>query len=127
MVSRRSSNKNRPEPAPESTGIRVAWLVEDLLACKWSTALLLLLAEGEKRPSQLLRACSGLSPKVMNERLGKMTRFGLVERHVYGDKPPIRVFYRLTVLGSRLAEIVKEIDRLQAELDQGSIKAGESD
>ncbi|MCS7239132.1 MAG: helix-turn-helix transcriptional regulator [Thermoguttaceae bacterium] len=107
--------------------LRVASIVEDLLACKWSTALLSLLADGEKRPSQLLRCCPGLSPKVMNERLKKMVGFRLVNRFVYGEKPPIRVVYKLTPLGMRLAAIVREIEQLQSELDRGLFKPeGES-
>ena len=52
-----------------------------------SVHLLRLIADGCSRPSALLRASTGLSTKVMNERLRKMTRFGIVQRSVFGEEP----------------------------------------
>ena len=71
----------------DSGDIPVASMVESIVGCKWSLSLLRLAADGTSRPSALLRACPGLSAKVMNERLQKMQRFGIVRRTVVGDKP----------------------------------------
>jgi DNA-binding HxlR family transcriptional regulator len=68
--------------------IPVASMVEGIVGCKWSVSLLQLLADGPNRPNALLRAHPGLSAKVMNERLRKMTRFGILQRTVFGEKPP---------------------------------------
>ena len=73
----------------DSGDIHVASMVESIVGCKWSLSLLRLAADGTSRPSALLRACPGLSAKVMNERLQKMQRFGidsirLVAEGVYG-------------------------------------------
>jgi DNA-binding HxlR family transcriptional regulator len=81
--------------------------------------LLDLCADGQRRPSAFLRACPGLSAKVMNERLKKMSRFGILERTVFGDKPPVEVEYRMTPFGRRFMGILKEVRRLQAEVDRG--------
>jgi DNA-binding HxlR family transcriptional regulator len=97
----------------------VASMVEDVIGCKWSVRLLQLCAEEARRPSQLLRACPGLSSKVMNERLRKLTRFGIVERSAFGEKPPIEVEYRLTRLGRRFMGVVDEVRRLQRDLEGG--------
>jgi DNA-binding HxlR family transcriptional regulator len=59
-----------------------------------------------------------LSAKVMNERFRKMTRFGLVQRSVLGDKPPIEVEYSLTDFGRRFMRILDEVQRLQEAIDQ---------
>jgi len=97
----------------------VADMVESIVGCKWSVRLLWLLADGRSRPSALLRACPGLSAKVMHERLRKMLRFGLVERRVFGERPPVEVEYLLTPLGRRFMRVLDEVRRLQAEVDRG--------
>jgi len=107
-------------PAPR---LSVASMVESVLGCKWSVRLLGLLAEGSKRPSVLLRLCPGLSAKVMNERLQKMIRFGIVQRVVHGQKPPVEVEYHLTPLGRRFVAILHEVQRLQNDLQSGALEA----
>jgi DNA-binding HxlR family transcriptional regulator len=57
----------------------------------------------------------------MNERLRKMTRFGIVQRTVFGDKPPVEVEYRLTPFGRRFMGILDEVRRLQEAVDQGAV------
>ncbi|HJW07162.1 MAG TPA: winged helix-turn-helix transcriptional regulator, partial [Rhodanobacter sp.] len=74
-----------------------------------------------------LRACTGLSAKVMNERLRKMTRFGIMHRTVHGEKPPVEVEYRLTPFGRRFMGILDEVQRLQQAVECGAIAdSGES-
>ena len=96
-------------------------MVENVLGCKWSLKLLQLVGDGVHRPSALLRATPGLSAKVMNERLRKMLRYGILNREVRGDKPPIEVEYRLTPFGERFLEIVRAVERLDREVREGSI------
>ena len=97
--------------------IPVASMVESIVGCKWSVRLLQLMADGCCRPGAMLRACPGLSPKVMNERLQKMMRFGIVSRTVFGEKPPVEVEYALTPFGRRFMGILDEVRRVQEELD----------
>jgi DNA-binding HxlR family transcriptional regulator len=101
--------------------IPVASMVESIVGCKWSVGLLRLLADGHSRPSALLRASPGLSAKVMNERLRKMIRFGIVRRTVFGEKPPFEVEYPLTPFGRRFMGIIDEVRRLQEAVDGGAI------
>ena len=103
----------------KGVSISVASIVESVVGCKWSVRLLRLIADGCRRPSGLLRACPGLTAKVMNERLRKMTRFGIVERTVLGEKPPLEVDYALTAFGRRFLGILDEVRRLQEEVDGG--------
>jgi DNA-binding HxlR family transcriptional regulator len=102
----------------------VASMVESIVGCKWSVSLLRLAADGTSRPSALLRACPGLSAKVMNERLHKLQRFGIVRRSVVGDKPPLEVDYLLTPFGRRFIELLDEVRRLQHDLDNGNVPTG---
>lgn len=113
------------DPATQAPAVRdtvpVAAMVESIVGCKWSVRLLQLCAEGQSRPSALLRACPGLSAKVMNERLHKMLRFGIVDRTVQGDKPPLEVDYALTPLGRRFLRIIDAVRELQDAVDRGAI------
>ena len=101
-----------PEPEP----VTVARIVEDIVGCKWSLAVLGCIRSGTTRPGAIQRALPGLSTKVMNERLAKMLRFGLVERRSFTESRP-RVEYSLTPVGVRLGAILDGIEELQADLD----------
>jgi hypothetical protein len=60
----------------------------------------------------------------MNERWRKMLRFGIVQRKVSGDKPPLAVEYRLTPFGRRFVRILDEVRRLQKAVDRGGVRPG---
>lgn len=96
-------------------------MVENIIGCKWSVRMLQLCAEGPTRPSAVLRACPGLSAKVMNERWRKLLRYGVVRRTVIGDKAPLEVEYRLTRFGQRFMKVLDEVRRLQDEVDAGTL------
>lgn len=117
------SSASEPPVNEDRKAIPVAVMVESIIGCKWSVRLLGLLAEGCTRPSALLRACPGLSAKVMNERLRKMMRFGIVRRTVFGEKPPVEVEYTLTPFGRRFMAILGEVRRLQDAVDRDAIEA----
>lgn len=108
-------------PVGRDGGVPVAMMVEDIVGCKWSVGILQHVADGCRRPSALLRALPGLSAKVMNERLHKMMRFGILIRTVAGDKPPVEVEYTLSPFGRQFMRIVDEVRRLQAAVDTGAI------
>lgn len=113
-----------PARPTDGGAISVAAMVESIVGCKWSIRLLQLCADGHSRPSVFLRACPGLSAKVMNERLRKMMRFGIIRRTVVGEKPPVEVDYRLTPFGRRFLRILEEVRRLQEAVDRGTLVAG---
>jgi len=90
----------------------VARMVEEIVGCKWSLHVLQQIRAGVCRPGALERSAPGLTAKVLNERLSKMLRFGILERVVYPEAPP-RVEYRLTEFGLRFTRILDAIDELQ--------------
>ncbi|HLS87050.1 MAG TPA: helix-turn-helix domain-containing protein [Burkholderiales bacterium] len=90
-------------------------MVEDVVGCKWSMAVLGLVKRGVARPGAMEQATPGLSKKVLNERLRKLVRYGILEKRSYPELPP-RVEYRLTPFGEKFSRLVSEIERLEAEL-----------
>jgi DNA-binding HxlR family transcriptional regulator len=105
----------------------VASMVESIVGCKWSLRLLRLCADGCTRPGAVLRACRGLSAKVMNERWRKMIRFGILKRTVVGTRPPFEVDYQLTPFGRRFMGILEEVRRLQEAVEGGKIPGDDAD
>lgn len=91
-------------------------MVEDVIGCKWSLTVLCLVRQGVRRPGAMEHAVPGLSAKVLNERLKKLTRYGVLQRTSYPEIPP-RVEYSLTSFGERFAGILDQIRRLEDELD----------
>ena len=77
--------------------------VLDLIADKWTTLLIYLLARGKQRYGDLHRQVGGISQKMLTQTLRKLERDGLVTRHVYPEVPP-RTEYELTRLGHTLIE-----------------------
>ena len=92
-------------------GAGAARMVEDIIGCKWSLTVLGLVSDGVHRPGAMQRRVPGLTAKVLNERLRKLLRFGIIEREVFAEVPP-RVEYRLTALGRRFDGVLREIAAL---------------
>jgi DNA-binding HxlR family transcriptional regulator len=79
-----------------------------ILKCKWTLAILDAVRRGVTRPSHIQRDLPGLTPKVLNERIKKLERFGVLEKTVYPEIPP-RVEYRLTDRGKKLIQLLEQI------------------
>ncbi len=94
--------------------IPVAGMVEDIVGCKWSLTVLRLISTGVSRPGAMQRQVQGLTAKVLNERLRKLARFGIVEREVFAEVPP-RVEYRLSAFGVRFNAVLDQIAALEQE------------
>jgi DNA-binding HxlR family transcriptional regulator len=62
-------------------------------------------------------ALPGLSTKVLNERLHKLVRYGILARHAYAEVPP-RVEYRLTPFGQKFTKLIDGVEELQRELER---------
>lgn len=92
----------------------VACMVESIVGCKWSLHVLAQLRAGVNRPGALTRTDPGLTTKVLNERLAKMVRFGIIDKRIYPESPP-RVEYHFTEFGTRFLGLIDAIERLQNE------------
>ncbi|MEZ6095225.1 MAG: helix-turn-helix domain-containing protein [Pirellulaceae bacterium] len=89
------------------------------MGCKWTLHVLEQIRSGVVRPGQLERTADGLTTKVLNERLAKLTRFHIVERESFPEIPP-RVEYRLTDFGQSFVKILDQIKDLQGQVDSVS-------
>jgi DNA-binding HxlR family transcriptional regulator len=96
----------RPSP-PDPDAVREAL---QLVAGRWRAGVLLALADGTRRYSELVRALPGVSDKVLTQTLRAMEHDGLLARDVLPDVPP-RVEYRLTAVGASLLEPLRALGR----------------
>lgn len=95
----------------------VSRMVEDIVGCKWSLAVLDLVRRGVRRPGAMEHALDGLTAKVLNERLRKLQKYGIVEKTSYPEVPP-RVEYALTPFGEKFSAILDQIANLERELER---------
>jgi DNA-binding HxlR family transcriptional regulator len=93
-------------------------MVESIVGCKWSLHVLARIRQGIHRPGALRRSTRGLTTKVLNERLNKFLRFGIVERRVFAQVPP-RVEYHFTAFGRKFIRLLDEIEKLQRDVRRG--------
>jgi DNA-binding HxlR family transcriptional regulator len=92
----------------------VRMMVEDVVGCKWSLTVIDLVRRGVCRPGAMERSVEGLSTKVLNERLRKLVRFGILRREVFAEVPP-HVEYNLTDFGRKFVAVLDAIESLQRE------------
>ena len=76
-----------------------------LIGNKWKVLILRELLEGTKRFSELKRALSGVTQKMLTQQLRDMEESGLVIRTVYPVVPP-KVEYSLSATGESLRPVL---------------------
>jgi DNA-binding HxlR family transcriptional regulator len=101
---------------PKLNSRRVDMLLEDVIGCRWTISVLRAVARGVNRPGTLERHIEGISTKVLTDRLRRFTRAGIFERVQFPEIPP-RVEYRLTTFGKKFLKLLREVENLQAELN----------
>lgn len=77
--------------------------VLDRLGEKWTTLLVMAMAERPRRFSELQRIVSDISKRSLVHALRNLEEDGIVARQVFATKPP-SVEYRLTELGQSMLE-----------------------
>jgi DNA-binding HxlR family transcriptional regulator len=91
--------------------------LEDVVGCKWSSAVVAAIGRGVRRPGALERYIPGISKKVLNERLQKLLGYGLITRTEFKDEKRPHVEYRLTGAGRKLAAVLDKLREVQRELE----------
>lgn len=99
--------------------------VLDQIGDKWSTLIVITLAERPFRFGELRRALADISQRMLTQTLRDLQRDGLVERRVYPTVPP-SVDYRLTPLGRSLLGPLGALIRW-ADENHGAIRAARLD
>jgi DNA-binding HxlR family transcriptional regulator len=92
------------QPVHDHTTCSVA-ACADIIGAKWTAILVHDLSEGPRRFSELERACCGISPRTLSERLRALEEEEIVMRRSYPESPP-RVEYELTDKGMALLPII---------------------
>lgn len=80
----------------------------DTLSDKWTVLILLSMEEQALRHGVIKTRVEGITPKMLNQRLGVLVDGGLVLRTAYPVTPP-RVEYGLTELGRSVIQPVKAL------------------
>jgi DNA-binding HxlR family transcriptional regulator len=80
----------------------------EIIAAKWTPLIVHDLSEGPRRFMELERACPGISPRTLSERLDLLEHNGVLIRRSYPESPP-RVEYELTEKGRALLPIIREM------------------
>lgn len=83
-------------------------VVLDRIGDKWSVLVVLSLADGARRFTELRDSIGGVTPKVLTQTLRAMERDGLLTRKIFAEVPP-RVEYALTPLGRSLDGPIRAI------------------
>ena len=93
-------------------------MVEDIVGCKWLLCVLEMVSRRIVRPGEMQRSYHGVAAKVLNQRLRKLVRFGILERRAWAEVPP-RVEYDLTPFGRGFGRLLDEIRALKGEIAGG--------
>ena len=93
-----------PREGPCDAGCPVR-ATADIVGYKWTTLIVRDLLSGKKRYSELQRSVSGVSPRILAERLRELEAAGLVTRRAFPTVPPTTE-YELTDLGRELEPVI---------------------
>lgn len=85
-------------------------LAMKLIGGKWKSVILYHLKDGEKRYSELKRELDFITEMTLSLQLKQLEKDGLITRTVIGDKPPVKVFYRLTEFGMTVLPVLEAIN-----------------
>ena len=94
----RSSPSCKPVPAEVRQ-------TADLLERRWQLSVIYAALTGALRFNEFAGAVTGISPRMLSERLRDLEAAGLIERTVVPSSPP-KVEYRLTDRGRELGPII---------------------
>lgn len=83
--------------------------VLDRIGDTWSVLVVVSLAGGPQRYTELAKRIDGVSPKMLTQTLRALERDGLISRTVHAVVPP-RVDYALTKLGESLLDLVGALE-----------------
>lgn len=80
----------------------------EIIKGKWKAVIICHLNDSSSRFLELQRRLSGVSQKVLTEKLNQMIEDRIIEKVVYPEMPP-RVEYKLTEQGKKLFKILNTL------------------
>lgn len=84
-------------------------LTMDLVGGKWKAVILYHLMDQPKRYNELRKEMPAITEMTLSLQLKQLEKDGLIRRKVYGKKPPVKVVYSLTGLGTTLIPLLEAI------------------
>lgn len=81
----------------------------DFIGGKWKAVILYHLKDADKRYNELRKKMPGVTERTLSLQLKQLEEDELVSRHVYGEKPPIKVIYSLTDFGKSCIPLLDAI------------------
>lgn len=96
----------RKIPEDLECGIIIAMKV---LGGKWKPCIIDAIDRGTQRPSELHRAITGASPRVLNMQIRELEEHGIIYKKLY-EGLPLHVKYFLTEKGKSILPIVHAMD-----------------
>ncbi|MEA9987025.1 MULTISPECIES: winged helix-turn-helix transcriptional regulator [Subtercola] len=90
----------------------------ELVGKRWSSGILLAIARGEARFSDIAATVDGLSDRLLSVRLKELEQSGLVARSVVASTP-VQVRYELTERGADLMDSLEPLVRYGQRWEQG--------
>jgi len=112
MVTIKGMENRSPENCDDECPVK---LTANLIEGKWTTLVIRELLPGKKRYSEILRALTGISPKVLTTRLRMLEQRGIITRTVYATVPPTTE-YEFTKLGEKLEVVLNAMAEFGKEL-----------
>jgi DNA-binding HxlR family transcriptional regulator len=100
------------------------------LTKKWTLLIILELYKGQahtRRFSDLKDSLTGITPKILSERLKELESEGLVERRVDITSFPVRSEYTLTESGLGIIEVIRGIKKWALTWKIDNIACGDQD
>lgn len=85
-------------------------LAMDLVGGKWKAVILYYLRNEEKRYNELRKEIQTVTEMTLSLQLKQLEKDGLIERKVYGKKPPIKVIYSLTDFGKTFVPVLESVN-----------------
>lgn len=87
-------------------------MVQTIVKCPWTPQILDCIRSGLNRPTAMLRTIKGLTPKILNERLDRLCRFGMLKKRTFPDDPP-RHDFGFSPFGARMLDILDRVESLR--------------
>jgi DNA-binding HxlR family transcriptional regulator len=80
----------------------------ELVGKRWSSGIMLAIARGNHRFTEIIAMVPGLSDRLLAQRVKELEAAGMIERTVISSTP-VQVRYRLTERGSELLESLQPL------------------
>ncbi|MFW6195087.1 MAG: winged helix-turn-helix transcriptional regulator [Chloroflexota bacterium] len=81
----------------------------ELLGRRWTGLIVTTLVDGPRRFSEIGGSVSGLSDRMLSQRLSELEEAGIVRRIVDASRRPVQVRYELTKKGAELRPVFEAL------------------